>query len=119
MRTAIVNDKHTTRITAIAVAVALVAASSVLAVLVVNTFVTPDPGIAACQMMQNDLRSGTTPDEVRSNQELALLRRSDNEQLRIAANKLGAADMTSTFEGVGPLYTGCAQVGYPLTPASH
>lgn len=75
----------------------------------------PDTGHIACTMMQTDKRNGTTPDTTRSAQELNLLTQSRNADLRQAGQVLSGSDLTTTLQGIGPLYAGCATVGVPLT----
>lgn len=73
-----------------------------------------DSGRQACQMMADDKRSGSTPDQARSDQEIGLLRGSGNADLRKAADLLKSGDLSTSLGAVGPLYAGCQAVGVPI-----
>jgi hypothetical protein len=74
-----------------------------------------DPnGVKACQMMLADKRSGLTPDDDRSAQEVTLLAGAKNADLKRAGSRLANSHTDVQMNAIGDLYTGCAAVGVKL-----
>jgi hypothetical protein len=74
-----------------------------------------DPkGVQACQMMLADKRSGLTPDDDRSAQEVTLLSDAKNADLKRAGSRLANSHTDVQMNAIGDLYTGCAAVGVKL-----
>lgn len=100
-----------------AAAVVLVGAGTALGLILTGSgsAASGDPkGVQACQMMLADKRSGLSPDDNRSQQEIALLTESKTLDLRNAARQLSNVHEDVAFNAVGNLYTGCAAVGVRL-----
>ncbi len=88
----------------------------VIATTVVSPVISPveDTGVFACKMMHDDKASSSKPDAKRSQEEIALLIASDNDNLQKAGKLLKTGDVETGFEALSLLMTGCAELGFPI-----
>lgn len=76
-----------------------------------------DTGRQACRMMNDDKKNGATPDDARSQQELTLLAKSGNANLREAAiliPEVTAGSAIAAADALSKLYNGCYEVGVSI-----
>lgn len=74
-----------------------------------------DPGVRACQMMNEDRSAGRGVTDERSRVEIDAMARSDSRDLRDAARLLLSNDLEALGQAMPLLYSGCADVGVRLS----